>query len=94
MDIFLYNRQRKLRFALEWLRHFAPLALDSCLAEPPGPGPAPLTELEEIEVSFVSDVTIAQVHQRFMNIPGATDVITFDHGAFDFCILASLIHGL
>ena len=33
-----------------------------------------------MEVTFVSDATIARVHQEFMNIPGATDVITFDHG--------------
>ena len=39
-----------------------------------------LASLEEVEVSFVDDDTIADVHQRFMAIPGATDVITFDHG--------------
>ncbi len=36
--------------------------------------------LEEIETTFVSDATIAKVHRDFMGIPGATDVITFDHG--------------
>ena len=40
----------------------------------------PLAGLEEIEVSVVSDRAIADVHRRFMNIPGATDVITFEHG--------------
>ena len=39
-----------------------------------------LTDLDEVEVSFVDDQTIEDVHLRFMNIPGATDVITFDHG--------------
>ena len=29
---------------------------------------------------MVSDRVIAAVHRRFMNIPGATDVITFAHG--------------
>jgi len=39
-----------------------------------------LTQIQEVEVSLVDDVTIADVHLRFMDIPGATDVITFDHG--------------
>lgn len=41
---------------------------------------SPLSRLDEIEVSLVDDATIADVHLRFMDIPGATDVITFDHG--------------
>ncbi len=39
-----------------------------------------LADLEEVEVSFVDDETIGDVHLRFMDISGATDVITFDHG--------------
>ncbi len=39
-----------------------------------------LASLNELEVSLVDDATIADVHMRFMDIPGATDVITFDHG--------------
>ena len=39
-----------------------------------------LSRLSEVEVSFIDDATIADVHLRFMDIPGATDVITFDHG--------------
>ena len=39
-----------------------------------------LADLDEVEVSFIDDETIADVHLRFMDIPGATDVITFDHG--------------
>ena len=31
-------------------------------------------------MTFVSDAAIARVHRDFMNIPGATDVITFAHG--------------
>jgi len=77
--IHLFNRQRTVRFDLPWLRRLAPVALAQCEAEGIAPG-APLETLEEIEVSFVSDRTIADVHRRFMNIPGATDVITFEHG--------------
>ena len=39
-----------------------------------------LGQLDEVEVSLIDDETIADVHLRFMDIPGATDVITFDHG--------------
>ncbi len=39
-----------------------------------------LSQLELVEVSIVDDETIAQVHVDFMDIPGATDVITFDYG--------------
>lgn len=39
-----------------------------------------LSLLDEVEVSLIDDETIADIHVRFMDIPGATDVITFDHG--------------
>ena len=39
-----------------------------------------LSQLEEVEVSIINDETIADVHVRFMDVEGATDVITFDHG--------------
>ena len=35
----------------------------------------------ELGVHFVSAKRMAQIHQRFMSIPGSTDVITFDHGS-------------
>ena len=79
VEIFLYNRQRKLRVEMQWLRALARVALDECLRRP-ARGDAPLPRLEEIEVTLVSDATIARVHRDFMDIPGATDVITFDHG--------------
>ena len=41
---------------------------------------APLADLDVIEVTLVSDEVIARVHVDFMEIEGATDVITFDHG--------------
>jgi len=31
-------------------------------------------------VTIISDEAIAEVHEKFMHIPGATDVITFEHG--------------
>ena len=68
MGITLYNRQRKIRLDLPRLQRLAEAALAQC----PGLG--------EVEVTFVSDAAIARVHREFMNVSGATDVITFDHG--------------
>jgi probable rRNA maturation factor len=79
LKIDVYNRQRAVRVALPWLRRLATAALPICARHCPD-GRFPLRYLEEIEVSIVSDRVIADVHQRFMNIPGPTDVITFEHG--------------
>lgn len=39
-----------------------------------------LGSLTTVEVALVDDVTSDQVHREFMDIAGATDVITFEHG--------------
>ncbi len=39
-----------------------------------------LLVLEEVEITFVDDPTIDRIHRQFMDITGATDVITFHHG--------------
>jgi probable rRNA maturation factor len=64
---------------MAWLRDLAHLALDQCRKHSADRQFA-LCRIDEIEVAIVSDRVIDQVHQRFMNIPGATDVITFEHG--------------
>ena len=56
------------------------LALPHCLAAVGEAVPREVTELDLIEVSLVSDETIAGVHGEFMDDPTPTDVITFDHG--------------
>ena len=45
--------------------------------EHPANGGGVLASLDEVEVSIVDDETIAKVHVDFMEIEGATDVITF-----------------
>tara|TARA_R110002096_G_scaffold82164_2_gene191129 strand:+ start:359 stop:829 length:471 start_codon:yes stop_codon:yes gene_type:complete len=62
-----------------WLKEMAEQALPHCL-ESKGTEDPLLSSFEEIEVSLVSDETIAQVHWEFMNDPTPTDVITFHHG--------------
>lgn len=68
-----------MRIDLPWLRKLAPIALERC-REHSADGRFALKQIEEVEVAIVSDRVIADVHLQFMDIPGATDVITFEHG--------------
>jgi probable rRNA maturation factor len=79
LKISVHNRQRKVPVRLPWLRQFATTALPIC-ARHCADGRFALRSLEEVEVVIVSDRVIADVHERFMDIPGPTDVITFEHG--------------
>ena len=73
------NRQRAVKFDLPWLRRFGERAIaESIVAS--GDERYGLRELAEVEVAIVSDRVIAEVHRKFMQIDGATDVITFHHG--------------
>jgi probable rRNA maturation factor len=64
---------------LSALQSFAEDALKECLKLPPR-GPDALSALEEVSVALVSDRRIAELHHRFLNQTGPTDVITFQHG--------------
>jgi probable rRNA maturation factor len=66
---------------LRWLRRFARAALLHCLTMiRPRRRSSVLGKLAEIEVTLVSDRTIAKVHAAFMKVDGPTDVLTFPHG--------------
>jgi probable rRNA maturation factor len=73
------NRQRRQPAHLKLWRKFAELALPQCLAACKSDD-APLRHLQEIDIVFVSDRTIARIHGEFLNDPTPTDVITFHHG--------------
>lgn len=78
----VYNNQQSIELPdslLEKLETAALKALPLALANPANGG-GPLPDLDFVEVSIVDDPTIDQVHRDFMDIPGATDVITFAHG--------------
>lgn len=79
MELTISNRQRAVRVNLRWLRKAAAAALEACVPLS-GDGRFAMRGLDEIDVAIVSDAAIARVHVDFMNIPGATDVITFEHG--------------
>ena len=77
--ISIFQRQRKHRVELAWLRGVLAQALPLCQAEAKDPA-APLLHLTEIEASIVSDKTIAKVHADFLGDATSTDVITFHLG--------------
>jgi len=65
---------------LKQLVELADAALPDCIASPAIEGEIPLADLAEVEISVVSDESIAAVHGQFMADPTPTDVITFHHG--------------
>ncbi len=73
------NAQRSVCVPRKSLEEFAKRALPAVLALPAKPG-AVLQDLSQITIVLVSDRRIAAAHQQFMNLPGATDVITFQEG--------------
>jgi probable rRNA maturation factor len=73
------NRQRRWRVEIERLQQFAERALRICLRNS-ARSESDLTGLTNVDVLLVSDRRIAQLHERFMRVPGPTDVITFQHG--------------
>lgn len=73
------DAQRKLRVKLQELQLFAGTALRESVRKFPARR-SKLEGIDEITAVLVSDRRIAELHRRFMNIAGATDVITFQHG--------------
>ena len=77
--ITVLNRQRKVSVKLPTLQDFAEGVLPECL-KLRSPKPAVLTTLDEVSVVLVSDRRMAELHRRFLQETGPTDVITFQHG--------------
>lgn len=75
----LYDHQSALPLDMERLFHAASQALPLVLQHP-GPHPSLLPDMEEVEVSFITDAGISAAHAQFMDDPSPTDVITFQHG--------------
>lgn len=74
MQIKVLNHQKKYQLPvgqlLAFAQQLAPLVANIARGEVP----------EDILVVLVSDRKISAIHQQFMGIAGATDVITFQHG--------------
>jgi len=79
LELVFFNRQRTIAYDLSYIRRIAEAARADCLASALTPD-APLTSLEQVEVSILSDKAIGVVHGEFFQDPDPTDVITFQHG--------------
>lgn len=75
----IINRQRKAQIALCQLEKMATLAWPHCLSHIGGVETT-LYSLTAVEITLVSDRTIAALHKRFFHDPSPTDVITFPYG--------------
>src|SRR5687768_12751778 len=82
LEVIIGNHQEAILIPEAWLTVFesighdaATLALRHAAQEE-----SPLFHLATLEVALVDDTTSDQVHRDFMDIEGATDVITFHHG--------------
>jgi probable rRNA maturation factor len=68
-----------MRVPVARLQEFARRALKECL-KIPRRKTSGLSSLAELNVILVSNRRMAELHRRFLNLPGPTDVITFQHG--------------
>jgi len=71
--------QRKIAVNVSELRTFAESAVRACLRLAKK-NASNLAALDEVSIIIISDRRMAELHQGFMNQPGPTDVITFQHG--------------
>ncbi len=83
------NRQRKVALDRASLEAFGRRALPLCAAEA-GSG---LTKLSEVSVVLISDRRMSELHLRFMQVKGPTDVITFQHGEIFMSVETALNQG-
>ncbi len=75
----LYDHQSALPLDLNRLLGAASRAVPEILAHP-GNHDVLLADLDEVEVSFITDPAICQAHEQFLGDSAPTDVITFQHG--------------
>ncbi len=62
-----------------WFCSYCQKAVERCAREK-GEGKSDFPDLTVIEISVITDETIAQVHSDFLDDDTPTDVITFPHG--------------
>jgi probable rRNA maturation factor len=79
LKISVRDLQRTVRVDAMDLEKFAAKAARMCLQLNKNEA-TDLTKLRELFVLLVSDRRMASLHRRFLNRPGPTDVLTFEHG--------------
>ena len=82
IEVIIGNNQEAVAIPEAWLTAYEDIAEDivrHALARA-AHDDTPLHHLATLEAALVDDDTSDRVHREFMNIEGATDVITFHHG--------------
>jgi len=93
-EVILDNHQQAVAVPESWLtaiEQAAPEAVRLVIERAARPD-SPRALLGTIEVALVDDPTIDRVHREFMNVEGATDVITFHHGEIVISAETALRH--
>ena len=82
LEVIIGNHQQATEIPESWLTALESVAHEAArlALENAAEDDSPLSHLATLEVALVDDATSDQVHRDFMDIPGATDVITFHHG--------------
>ena len=82
LEVIIGNNQEVTEIPESWLIALESVAREATLLalENAAQDDCPLCHLATLEVAIVDDATSDQVHRDFMDIEGATDVITFHHG--------------
>ena len=82
LEVIIGNHQEAILIPESWLTTFESIGHEaaSLALHHAGQEESPLFHLATLEVALVDDTTSDQVHRDFMDIEGATDVITFHHG--------------
>jgi probable rRNA maturation factor len=82
LEVIIGNHQQAIAIPENWLTALEDIAGEAValVLSHAAADDSPLSLLATLEVALVDDETSDRVHRDFMNIEGATDVITFHHG--------------
>ena len=82
LEVIIGNHQELTAIPENWLTALEDVACEAALLalDHSHGDDTPLHHLATLEVALVCDETSDRVHREFMDICGATDVITFHHG--------------
>ncbi len=84
LKISLSHHTRSVPYDRDLLERLTAAALPHCLALAKKNN-TELAALASVEISILGSRAMAKVHRDFLNIPGATDVITFPYGEILVC---------
>jgi probable rRNA maturation factor len=84
LNISLSHHARSVPYDRELLESLTAAALPHCLALAKKNN-AELAVLEGVEITILGSRAMAKVHRDFLNLAGATDVITFPYGEILVC---------